>query len=164
MDYSFLLTFAYSHYILASILIGFLRSFTIFFPSPFFVLIFPLLEHFSPFWLGIFFGIGSALGELTGYYTGFFSQRIFFKKYEKYLKYVEKKFAKYHPSFIIFIFAATPSPFDAVGILCGLIKYDIVDFIVFTSLGKIIKYWVIAYAGYYGMSYLIQYFPQYLVF
>ncbi len=155
MDYaSLLLSFAYSHYIIASIIIGFLSSFTIFFPSPFFVLIFPLLLHFSPFWLGVFFGIGSALGELTGYYTGFFSERIFFKKYEKYLKFVDEKFKKYHPSFVIFIFAATPSPFDAVGIFCGLIKYDLKDFLTFTILGKIIKYWAIAYIGYYGTSYL----------
>ena len=155
MDYAnILLNFAYSHYIIASIIIGFLSSFTIFVPSPFFVLIFPLLQHFSPFWLGILFGIGSALGELTGYYTGFFSERIFLKKYEKYLKLVEEKFNKYHPSFVIFIFAATPSPFDAVGLFCGLVKYDIKDFLTFTALGKIIKYWVLAYVGYYGMSYL----------
>jgi len=158
MDYSFILNLAYSHCIIGSIVIGFLSSFTIFFPSPFFVLIFFLPSHFSPFLIGLFAGLGSAIGELTSYYAGFLSERVFFKKFEKYLKKVESKFQKYHPSFIIFLLSATPSPFDAVGILCGLIKYDLKNFFLFTLLGKIIKYWFIAYAGYYGLTCLTHYF------
>ncbi len=157
MDYHFLISLAYSHCILGSLIIGFLSSFTIFFPSPFFILVFFLPSHLSPFLVGLFAGIGSAVGELTSYYAGFFTERIFFKKFEKYLNKVELKFKKYHPNFVIFFFSATPSPFDAVGILCGLIKYDLKTFFVFTLLGKLVKYWFIAYAGYYGLNYLLPF-------
>jgi len=158
MDYSFLINLAYSHYILASIIIGFLSSFTIFIPSPFFVLVFFIANHFNPFWVGIFAGFGSAVGELTSYYTGFLSERIFFKKFEKYLNKVELIFQKYNPNFVIFFLSATPSPFDAVGIFCGLIKYNLKHFFLFTFLGKVLKYWFIAYAGYYGLTFLTHYF------
>ena len=55
---------------------------------------------------------------------------------------------------VIFVFAATPLPFDVIGLFCGVVRYPAKKFFIATLIGKIIKYLVIAYAGFYGMGWI----------
>ena len=136
---------------------GLLSSVSIFLPSPSFLVIFSVAPFFNPFVLGIAAGFGAAVGELTGYGAGLAGKKTLLKKYKKHTDKLRKSFKKYHPSMIIFLISLTPLPFDFVGIFCGVIKYSFKKFFLATLAGKIIKYWAIAYAGFYGMNWVMGY-------
>lgn len=141
----------------AVFLVGFLSSFTLFIPSPAFIVVFLLASKLNPFVLGIIAGFGSAVGETTSYLAGYGVRKLAKKKQKK-LDEIKKLFQKYKPDVVIFVFSATPLPFDFVGILCGTINYDRKKFFIATLLGKIVKYLFIAYAGFYGINWVIDYF------
>jgi membrane protein YqaA with SNARE-associated domain len=144
---------------LGALIIGFISAATIFLPTPAFVAVFIMATPqfgFNPILLGIFAGIGSAIGELVGYYIGLGGANYFLKKYEKSFAYVKQKFHECGAPLIIFVFALTPAPFDIVGIFCGVIKYPLKTFFLATLAGKIIKFWVVAFAGSYAMGWLLK--------
>ncbi len=129
---------------------------TIFLPLPIELLVFAAagLKLYNPLLLGLFAGAGAAVGELTGYFLGRAgnialakldskdSKKIFeFKK-----KVEEKGMA------IIFVFAAMPLAFDIAGIASGLIKFDFRKFFIALFCGKVLRYIVVAYAGFYGIE------------
>ena len=147
------LTYGY----VGALLVGFLSSFTLFIPSPAFFVIFILGSKLNPLVLGISAGIGSAIGEMISYFAGY-GVNFIVKKYRKNLDEIKKSFYKYKPSVIIFFFAATPLPFDLVGILCGAIRYDKKKFFVATLAGKLVKFTFIAYAGFYSIEWIVNYF------
>jgi len=141
----------------AVFLVGFLSSFTLFIPSPAFIVVFLVAPVLNPFVLGLFAGFGSAVGEMISYLAGYGVRKLAKKKQKK-LDDIKKLFNKYHPDVVIFFFSATPLPFDFVGILCGTINYDRKRFFIATLLGKIVKYLIIAYAGFYGINWVVDYF------
>ncbi len=149
-----LLALAYSYWYLGVFAIGVITSAVLFLPTPAFLVFFFLAKTFDPFLLGFVAGFGSAIGELTGYFTGVISEKVVLKRYESKLKDIEKKFEKHHPSITIFLFAALPLPFDIVGIFCGLIHYKLRHFMPPLLVGKFVKYWIISYAGYYGLTWV----------
>lgn len=141
----------------AVFIVGFLGSFTLFIPSPTFIVVFILASTLNPLVLGLIAGAGAAVGETTSYAAGYGVRKLA-KKQRKKLDEIRKLFQKYHPDVVIFVFSATPLPFDFVGILCGTINYDRRRFFIVTLLGKIVKYLFIAYAGFYGINWVIDYF------
>ncbi len=157
----FVQTFGY----LGFVVVGFLSSFTIFLPSPAFIVVFVSAPFFNPVLLGIATGLGAAIGEMTSYALGYGLETIAEKKskkksrFRKQIEEVKKWFKKYHPDFVIFFFAAMPLlPVDAVGIFCGAIKYDKRKFFFFMLIGKIIKFTVLAFMGFYGIGFALDYF------
>jgi membrane protein YqaA with SNARE-associated domain len=140
---------------------GFLSTFSLFLPSPTFVAVLVLGSALNPFLLGVIGGLGATVGEMVGYIIGYGAGygAEHFKKIKKSLQKVEKCFKKHSPGVVIFIFAALPLiPFDVVGLFCGAIKYDKKKFFVLTLGGKIIKYLVLAYAGFYGANWILELF------
>ena len=152
-----LLNLVYTYGYPAVFLIGFLSSFTLFIPSPAFIVVFLLGSALNPFVLGLVAGAGAAVGETTSYLAGYGVRKLA-KKQRKKLDGIKKLFQKYRPDVVIFVFSATPLPFDFVGILCGTINYDAKRFFIATLLGKIVKYLIIAYAGFYGINWVIGFF------
>jgi len=149
--YEFLIGLANSYGLLGVFIIGFLSSFTLFIPSPAFFVVFLLGSVINPLALGLAAGLGSATGELTSYYAGY-GVSIAAKKYKKKFLGIEKLFQKYKAPVIIFIFSATPLPFDIVGIFCGTVRYPVKNFFIATLAGKLVKFTFIAYAGFYGLD------------
>ncbi|MBI2529613.1 MAG: DedA family protein [Candidatus Diapherotrites archaeon] len=146
---------------LGALLAGFISSATLFLPTPAFIVIFIMAAPqfgFNPLFLGISAGIGAALGEMIGYGIGYGSEKLALNNYRDKLKAMEKYFEKFGGFFVILIFAATPLPFDVVGIFCGIMGYSLRKFIVATAIGKVIKYSAIAYAGFYGIAWLSKLF------
>ena len=142
---------------LGALVIGFLSSAILFLPSPAFILIFVAAKQFDPFWLGLLAGIGAAIGELIAYYAGYIGKDFLLVKYEKQLTRLNEQFQKRNPMLVIFGITLTPFPFDVVGIFCGLIKYPVQKFFIPLLAGKIIKFWVIAYAGYLSIDFISQF-------
>ena len=153
----FLEALVLSHGYLGAFLTGFLSSFTLFIPSPAFFVIFLLGSKLNPLLLGISAGLGSAIGEMVSYFAGY-GVTVIAKKYRKNLNGIRKSFHRYKPTVVIFIFAATPLPFDLVGILCGAIRYDKKKFFLATLAGKLVKFTFIAYAGFYSVEWIVNYF------
>jgi len=136
-------------------LLGAISAATLFLPTPAFIIVFAIAPAFNPVLLGFVAGLGAAVGELSGYLIGFGGERVLLKKYEKRVKEVERSFQKHGSQVIIFLFAATPLPFDIIGLFCGAIRYPLKSFFLFTLAGKLVKYWAIAFAGYYSVQWLV---------
>jgi len=144
---------------LGSFLAGVLSSVSIFLPTPGFVVVFALAGFLNPILIGILAGFGAAVGELLGYGVGFGAKKIIIKEREKANKWlgkIEFYFKKYHPMVVIFVFAATPLPFDVAGMACGAMKYPIKKFFLATLAGKLVKYLIIAICGYYGVNLILD--------
>jgi membrane protein DedA with SNARE-associated domain len=112
----------------------------------------------NPFIVGISAGLGSAIGELTGYFLGAGGRHIVEKKWKrsKRAKWLEKKFNEY--GFLTILVAALlPFPFDIIGILSGMSNYNLKKFFIATFIGKSLKTLFIAYSGYFAGTILIPY-------
>ncbi|MBN1215847.1 MAG: VTT domain-containing protein [Candidatus Lokiarchaeota archaeon] len=155
-----------ANYIIAiviSLVICFLGSASIGFPVPFPFVLFSLsnsifmrysamgldlneiLMNFN-YWaevLGIAMvgGLGSALGEFTGYYVGYGAKKLGEKKDSEFLKNIDG-FAKIvlknkkATPFMIFLFALTPLPDDILFLPLGMMKYPFWKCIIPGWLGK----------------------------
>jgi len=128
------------------------------FPIPSAIFVFSAGAILNPLSIGLFAGLGAAIGEFVGYGLGAGSRRIIKRKWKNQIDNVEKLFAKYGGFFVIFIFAATPLPDDIVGIVSGILKYPVKKYFLAVLLGKIVLNVVLAYAGFYGIKGILGYF------
>ncbi len=131
-------------------------------PVPFFIIIPIAVQFLDPLLVGIAAGIGAAIGELTSYLVGVGGNRVASWKKKKGIgKLIEKAEEWYETHggfFVTFIFAVLPLPFDFVGILCGMMKYDVKKYFIATLLGKLLKYVFLAYAAFYGINFILSAF------
>jgi len=155
---AFLWTLVYTFGYLGIFLLGLISSATLFIPTPAFIIVFLIAPTMNPLLLGFFAGLGAAIGEMSGYIIGLGGEHVLLKKYDKRIRSMERHFERYGSNFIIFLFAATPLPFDLVGLFCGAIKYPFRNFFLATLAGKLVKYWVISFAGYYGLRWIMNTF------
>lgn len=139
-------------------LISLIGSSTIIFPLPVAALIFGAATVLNPLILGVTAGAGAALGELVGYAFGRGGRVLGEKKFEKELERARRMFKQYGGFFALVIFAATPLPDDIVGIVAGLLKYEIKKFFIAVLIGKIVFHLILSYAGYYGINTVLNYF------
>lgn len=131
-------------------LVSLISSSTLFIPFPIYSILIPLslALNLNPFLFLISSSLGLALGEMVSYFIGAGSESILRKKIEKNKTY--KKLLVYFkkPGFlVVFVFAFLPLPFDIVGILCGILKYDFKKFLISTFLGKFLKISLLYFAG-----------------
>ena len=156
-------TFGYAGVFLAS-LIG---SASILLPVPSFIFTFLAGKILDPFLVGVFSGIGSAIGELTSYGVGFgvvYGKNKLSKKRKpgshnrKWSDMAKKWFRGRYGFVLLIVFAATPLPDDVLGLYCGVIRYDIKKYFIAVLIGKIILGIFLAYAGFYGLSFVSHYF------
>ena len=145
--------------LLGVFLVSFIGSATVILPAPIFLAIFAAGSVLNPWLVGLVGGLGAAFGELTAYYVGMGGKRLVKKdEHNKWLERARAWFDKRGAFPVIVLFAATPLPDDVLGLLCGLIKYDIKKFFVASLIGKIILTTALAWAGFYGMEVVLQIF------
>jgi membrane protein YqaA with SNARE-associated domain len=138
--------------------VGFIGSATIFLPIPSFILVFALGAMMNPWLVGISAGVGSALGELTSYALGKGSGKIIERKYKNRIEKYRNWFKKDRIFPLIVFFAATPLPDDIIGILCGIFNYDLKKFVIASIIGKCILNIALAWAGFYGVNWIMTFF------
>jgi membrane protein YqaA with SNARE-associated domain len=145
----------------AVFLSGLVSASTIFLPFPLYVLIFFAAGlGLNPIAVGILTGLGSAIGELTGYFVGFGGKKILEERIHKkrILHIASKHFNKY--AFAVIVLAAMlPFPFDFIGILSGASSYSIKKFFIATLIGKTVKSLFLAFAGSYTLPF-VEYWIQ----
>jgi membrane protein YqaA with SNARE-associated domain len=127
---------------------------SIIFPVPSYLVVFALGSVLNPWILGVVAGAGAALGELTGYLLGLGGKQLIESKDRKLVPKAKKWIEKHGIFPILVLFAATPLPDDVVGILGGVIRYNLKKFLLATFIGKVIAHLALAWAGFYG-SYLL---------
>lgn len=106
----------------------------------------------NPPLLGLIFGIGSTIGELTGYGVGYGGRAILEgnSSYERIARWMQR-----YGMLALFIFAIIPNPiFDAGGFACGALRMPVWKFLVAIGGGRIIR-------GI-GLAVLASQFPEYI--
>ena len=120
-------------------LISLISTSTLFLPIPIYAIItFSSTLGLNPFLVALFSGLGMALGEITGYLVGLGGGSIILRKNKKLIRKFEFFFKRF--GFItISFFAFIPFPFDIIGILAGVGRYDLKKFLLATFIGKFFK-------------------------
>jgi membrane protein YqaA with SNARE-associated domain len=141
-------TFALQYGYLGIFLISLIGAMSIFVPIPYTIVIFILggLPSFDPLWIAVAAGIGSAIGEFSGYLLGAGGRKVIGDKYRKKMDFITKLFKKYG-SITIFVFALTPLPDDLLFIPLGVMRYSLLRAFVPALLGKFFSNLIIAYSG-----------------
>jgi membrane protein YqaA with SNARE-associated domain len=115
----------------------------------------------SPLVLGLVVGLGASIGELSGYLMGYFSIKTLgdFKKKHFYPNMEDiKDRLERQGIYFIALGALIPFPFDIIGLLCGVLKFDIRKFFIAVWVGKTTRYVLLAYAGFYSIGFLRSFF------
>src|SRR3989338_240792 len=103
----------------------------------------------SPFLVGFVSGVGTSLGEITGYLVGYGGSGIVNSAKNKIKLWIAfKKIFHKHGFLTILIMAMIPLPFfDYVGILAGSMGYPIFKYYFATLVGRTIRNYFFALAG-----------------
>lgn len=138
--------------------INLLSTSTIFFPVPGYLLIFIFGGILNPWLVALFSALGAAIGEGVAYGVGLGGGYILRKKQEKYFLKGKEWFERGRGFLIIFLFAATPLPFDVIGILGGTLNYSFKKFFLAAFLGKMVASLALAFGGFYGINWILNIF------
>jgi membrane protein YqaA with SNARE-associated domain len=158
MAFEFFMTLVNTYGYFGLFIVNLIGSATIIFPLPSSIFVFGAGSVLNPFLVGVSSALGCALGELTGFVLGYGGRKVIGKKWNKQINKTEEMFKKYGGFWILILFAATPLPDDIVGLVAGTLKYPIKRFFVASFIGKLILNLILAYAGFYGMNWLGNYF------
>lgn len=134
-----------------------LVSATLFLPAPGVALAAAAGAVLDPLWVGIFTGLGSATGELSGYLLGYYGRRAVPTDTSRLWRLAERGFRRW--GFVALIgLALVPNPaFDALGVLAGSLRYPLGRFWLATAAGKIVKFCSIAYlSSLFSLRMLVQ--------
>lgn len=137
-------------------LVSIFANATIIIPLPGIALTSAMGAVFHPFWVAVAAGSGAALGELSGYLAGFSGQALIedARAYERITRWMSK-----YGDITILVLAFIPNPlFDMAGMVAGALKLPWPRFLIYCTLGKILKMLIFAYLG----AYLGDYFSQFL--
>ena len=119
---------------------------TIILPAPGWASVIAMSTVLNPYLVGIAAGLGSGLGEITGFVAGDGAAKIVIKNKKDFEKY--KKLIKKYDMPAIFFLAFIPNPvFDVAGIAAGSAGIDLVRFLIAVIAGRILRYIVLAYIG-----------------
>ena len=144
--------------------VNLLGSATIVLPAPGLAIVFTMAALrtsagelvFNPFWVGVAAGIGASIGELSGYGAGFSGQAII--ENTQWYKRI-RNFTERYGIFTIVFLAILPLPlFDFAGIAAGSLRMSLPKFFIATLVGKLIKMWLVAYAGATGANWAWLFF------
>jgi len=142
-------------------LITFIGNATIIFPLPAAGIVFAAGAFLNPLFVGLIAGFGASLGEFVGYGLGYgggkLGERKYDDRYKKKIERTKKLFDKYGGFWVLLVFAASPLPDDIAGIAGGILKYEIKKFFIAILIGKIIFNLFLAYGGYYGANWVLEY-------
>lgn len=118
---------------------------TIILPTPSMAVVFGVAGALDPVLVGIVAGLGSALGELTGYLAGV-GGRVIVENQELYDR-IERWMRK-RGMLVIFVLGLVPNPaFDVGGMIAGALKLPIWQFVLAAWAGKGLRLVIFALGG-----------------
>jgi uncharacterized membrane protein YdjX (TVP38/TMEM64 family) len=137
-------------------LVAMAGSATVIFPVPHLAFTFAMGSALSPWLVGLLAGLGDTAGELTGYMTGYALEEVAddFKLYRRVEHWMEVR-----GGLTLFILALIPNPvFDMASMVGGLAGFPVHRFLLVTWAGKTLKALGFAWAGYFGIRWLMTVF------
>jgi membrane protein YqaA with SNARE-associated domain len=138
--------FAFQYGYLGVFIISFVGSVSVVFPVPYTIVIYLLGAVLDPFFVAVSGGLGSALGEFSGYVLGYYGRTVVSEERQKKMDYMVKVFDRYG-SVAIFLFALTPLPDDLLFIPLGVMRYAFWKAFIPALLGKTLMTFILAYSG-----------------
>ena len=126
-------------------LLSFMAYATVLLPAPGVAVVFTMGSVFHPLGVALAAGLGAALGEVSGYLTGFSSQAAVERAaaYERLTGWMRK-----NGPLTILLLSAVPNPFfDLAGVAAGALKLPIPKFLLWCWIGETLKMLFFAYAG-----------------
>lgn len=127
--------------------ISLIGAMSIIVPIPYTLVIYLLGSFLNPFFVAVSGGLGSALGEFSGYVLGYYGRAVLSEERRKKMDYMMKVFYRYGFA-AIFFFALTPLPDDLLFIPLGIMRYQFVKAFIPAILGKMLMCFILAYSGY----------------
>jgi membrane protein YqaA with SNARE-associated domain len=137
-------------------LLGFFGAISVLIPIPYTALIFSLSSIYpglEPLETSLFVGLGSGLGEITGWIVGRSIKNIIWsdgrsvgKNFMVFLSHEMEKRAMLIPV-LIFLFALTPLPDDVLLIILGAMNYSLIKALIPCMLGKILMVQLLVMSG-----------------
>ena len=140
-------------------LISLIGALSIFFPLPYTVVIFTLGGLFDPFLIAIAAGLGSAVGEFSGYLLGFYGRKVISPERRRKMEFMVKVFDRFGP-ITIFLFALTPLPDDLLFIPLGIMHYNLLRAFIPALIGKMSMNFIVAYSGRYAIQIIRDIFGE----
>ncbi|MFC1941163.1 YqaA family protein [Chloroflexota bacterium] len=139
---------------LGAFLVSLVANATIILPMPGFLILSALGATFNPVVVGLAGALGGTIGEMTCYMLGYSGRGIVQNRrlYDKSVQWLKK-----WGVLAVFIFAATPMPFDVLGMVAGLLRFPFWKFFLACGFGKALKYTGIALAGAWGWEAMLRY-------
>ena len=138
--------FALQYGYLGVFIISFIGSVSVVFPIPYTIVIYLLGAVLNPVLVALSGGLGSALGEFSGYALGYYGRAVVSEERRRKMDYMVKLFARYGPA-AIFFFALTPLPDDLLFIPLGVMHYPFWKAFMPALLGKVLMTFILAYSG-----------------
>lgn len=126
-------------------LVGLLASAAMFAPMPGLLVLGAAATVLDPFWAGLLFAIGAAIGELSGYFAGVAGQGVV--KRSKWYDRMEGWMKKYGGVTILVLGFIPNVLIDVAGMVAGALKMRWYVFLFWCFLGKLPKCLLIAYGG-----------------
>ena len=100
----------------------------------------------NPLLLTVAGGLGSGVGEFSGYILGYYGRSAISEKQQRKMDFMIRVFNRYGP-ITIFLFALTPLPDDLLFIPLGILRYKFVKAFIPCILGKTLMCAILAYGG-----------------
>jgi len=126
---------------------------TIIVPVPGLIVVFTLGAVLDPFLVGLISGVGGTIGEMTGYLLGY-SGRAAIENVSLYQR-VEYSMKRWG-AVPLFVLALIPNPlFDVAGAVAGALRFPLWKFLLYGGAGRIIKHIFVAFAGAWGMEFIL---------
>lgn len=136
--------------------ISLIASATIVLPAPGIVVVIAMGAALNPLLLGVVAGLGSAVGELTGYAAGRGGRALIPTQNQKQFEQIQALTRRYGP-LLLAVLAAIPFPlFDFAGIVAGMLRIRVVNFFLAVAIGKSIKYVIMILLGTSSLLWLQQ--------
>lgn len=127
-----------------------LTNATVLIPIPYIPVVIVAATILNPFLVSLVVGLGSAIGELTGYLAGASGGGVIkdnpkFKKIEGYMK-------KYGVWTVFFLSVVPSFLIDVAGIISGATSVPVYKFLLAAWAGKFVRYLIITYVGVLGFG------------
>jgi membrane protein YqaA with SNARE-associated domain len=138
--------------------ISLIASATIVLPAPGLLIIVAMGAALDPVILGIVAGLGSAVGELSGYLAGATGSALIPAAQRHHFDRLQHLTRRYGAP-LLALLAAIPFPlFDFAGIVAGVMRMNVFAFLVAVALGKSIKYIILIATGASSLQLLLRWF------
>lgn len=138
-------------------LISLIASATIILPAPGLAVIIAMGTALDPIVLGLVGGVGSAVGELSGYIAGATGSALIPASQRHQVERLEKLTRRYG-AWLLFGMSAIPFPlFDVAGMIAGAMRMRVTSFLFAVAAGKSIKYIVLILLGSNSIAYLTNF-------